>query len=150
MVELDVKMRPYGGTQSIRPRQFRLVGMRNDGTGDYHLHFTNIGVEAMDASGCATCVFAALAGRTAVPRLKSSIWLYQLPTSKEHIVRILIYASILSLLVSNVLLRSMRDICLGRVFPVRRMEMRCSGSLPSDCWLWSPSGVTASRLTCSD
>ena len=122
MVELDVKMRPYGGTQSVRPRQFRLVGVRNDDTGDYHLYFTNIGVDAMDATSCARAYALRWQVELLFTRLKSNFRLHQLPTSKEHIVRILIYASILSLLVSNVLLRSMRNMRPDRVFPARRMD----------------------------
>ena len=122
MVEVNVKMRPYGGTRSIRKKKFRLVGVRNDETGDYHLYFTNIACDAMDAEAIAETYALRWQVELLFTRLKSNFRLHQLPTSKEHIVRILIYASILSLMVSNVLLRSMRRRRPDRVFPARRMD----------------------------
>jgi hypothetical protein len=45
-----------------------------------------------------------------------------LPSSKDHIVRALIWASILALLCSNVLVEAMRRRSPDRVFPAQRMD----------------------------
>ena len=121
-VELDVRLRRYRGRRRTIQKQFRMVGVRNDETGDYHLYFTNIAPETMDAATIAQAYALRWQVELLFTRLKTTFRLHQLPTSKPAIVRILIYASILALLVSNVLLKSMRKLRPDRVFPARRMD----------------------------
>jgi len=122
VVELPVTLRKYRGRRRTIDREFRMVGVRNDETGDYHLYFTNIEPDAVDARNVARAYSLRWQIELLFTRLKTNFRLHQLPTTKPHIVRILIYASILALLVSSELLKSMRDRRPDRIFPARRMD----------------------------
>lgn len=121
-VKLAVRLRRYRGRRRTVQKQFRMVGVRNDETGNYHLYFTNIAPETMDVTAIAQAYGLRWQVELLFTRLKTNFRLHQLPTSKPPIVRTLIYASILALLVSNVLLKSMRKLRPDRVFPARRMD----------------------------
>ena len=121
-VEVDVELRKYRGSCNTIQKQFRMVGVKNEETGKYHLYFTNVGTHVLDPSDISATYRLRWQVELLFARLKTNFRLHQLPTSKHHVVKILIYASILALLVSNELLRSMRNARPGRVFPARRMD----------------------------
>ena len=65
-VEVPVKLRKYRGTRSTRQMRMRLVGVRNDETGDYHLYFTNIDADTLTPATDCPDLSAPMAGRAAV------------------------------------------------------------------------------------
>ena len=99
-----------------------MVGVRNDETNEYHLYFTNIAPDVLTARQIAMTYRLRWQVELLFCRLKSIYRLHQVPTSQEHILKIMLYASILALLVSNVLLKSMRQLAPKRIIPARRMD----------------------------
>ena len=121
-VEVDVQLRKYRGRRRTIQKQFRMVGVRNDETNEYHLYFTNISPDVLTARQIAMTYHLRWQVELLFCRLKSIYRLHQVPTSQEHILKIMLYASILALLVSNVLLKSMRQLAPKRIIPARRMD----------------------------
>jgi IS4 transposase len=121
-VEVPVKLRKYRGRRRTARMRMRLVGVRNDDTGEYHLYFTNIGPETMSADQLASTYRLRWQVELLFTRLKTTMRMGQLPSSKPEIVEALIYASILSLLLSNAFLQVLRKINPGRVYPAQRMD----------------------------
>ena len=121
-VELEVKLNKYRGTRSTRMRRFRMVGIRDDESGDYRLYFTNVDGEQRTPEQIAETYKLRWQVELLFTRLKTTMRLHQLPSSKQHIVRALIYASVLSLLVSGTLMRAIRQRHPDRVFPAQRFD----------------------------
>ncbi len=121
-VEIAFRHRAYAGAQSGARRSLRLVGVRNDDTGRYHLYVTNIPPERLAAEQVAR----AYAGRWQIELLfkemKSHYRLADLPSRKPHIVEALLYATLVTLVVSRRLLRAVRQALRGqkRVVPEGR------------------------------
>lgn len=134
MVEVEFKRRSYRGKQSTGVRTFRLVGILNPDTGEYHLYLTNIPAGRLDAEDIARVYRARWEVELIFKELKSNYQLDRLPSSKEHIVEALIYTAILTLIVSRKLLVTLRR--LQGVGPSRTPERRwaitfhsCAGRL---------------------
>lgn len=121
-VEIDVKMQPYRGTRSTRSRTFRVVGQRNDETDEYHLYVTNVGREVLDVDDIADTYTLRWQIELLMKQLRSNARLDELPTSKEHVAKILIYASIMALLVSRAFLRELRRQDPGEFYPACRFQ----------------------------
>lgn len=121
-VEVPVKLRKYRGRRRTARMRMRLVGVRNDDTGEYHLYFTNIGPKTMSADQLARTYRLRWQVELLFSRLKTTMRLKQLPSSKPEVVEALIYASILSLLLSNAFLQVLRRLNPARVYPAQRMD----------------------------
>ena len=121
-VALEVELRKYRGRSSTTTRYFRLVGTRDDDTGDYHLYYTNIDADALEPEEIRQTYGLRWQIELLFSRMKSMLRLHQLPSSKDHIVRALIWSSVLAVLCSNVLLELMRRMSPERVFPAQRMD----------------------------
>lgn len=121
-VEVPVQLRKYRGTSSTRQMRMRLVGVRNDETGDYHLYFTNIDADALTPAEIAQTYRLRWQVELLFTRLKTTMRLNQLPSSKPEVVEALIYAAILSVLMSNAFLQVLRRLKPARVFPAQRMD----------------------------
>ena len=121
-VALDVQLRKYRGRRRTCTRHFRMVGVRDDESGDYRLYFTNVDGEKLTPEDVAETYRLRWQIELLFTRLKTTMRLHQLPSSKEHVVRALIWASVLALLVSNVLMQAMRQMRPNRVFPAQRMD----------------------------
>jgi len=106
--ELRVQRRRYRGKASSAKRSFRLVGVRNEETGQYHLYVTNIPVESLSAEQVATSYRARWEIELIFRELKSFIRLDDLPSRKAEAVECFFYASILALIVSRRLLWAVR------------------------------------------
>jgi IS4 transposase len=122
VVALDVKLRKYRGRSRTVTRLFRLVGRKDPESGEYHLYFTNVSPETLTPEDVAEAYGLRWQVELLFSRLKSTLRLHELPSSKDHIVRGLIWASILALLCSHVLLDAMRRRRPDRVFPAQRMS----------------------------
>lgn len=103
-VEAEFKRGPYNGTRSVDTKQFRVVGVRDADADDYHLYITNLPREEFLPADLATIYRCRWEVETLFRELKTQYELDEFDTSKEHVVRILLYAALLSLLVSRDLL----------------------------------------------
>ena len=121
-VQLDVKMQRYRGTRSTRSRTFRVVGQRNEETGEYHMYVTNIGRDVLDVDDIADTYSLRWQIELLFKQLRSHARLDELPTSKAHVAKILIYASIMALLASRALLRELRRRDPGGFYPACRFQ----------------------------
>lgn len=123
-VELRFHRREYNGVCSTARARFRLVGVRNQETGDYHLYVTNIPVEKLSAEDVARIYTARWLVEMAFKQLKSHYRLDQMPSSKRHIVEALLYAALITMMASRVLLDYVRS----------RLRAELADRLPDDRW----------------
>lgn len=124
LVEITFKRRAYAGKRSPDSARFRLIGLRNDATGEYHCYLTNLPNEPFSPSQVAALYRARWEIEILFRELKSTYGLDELPSSKPAIVEVLILASILTLVVSRVLLGLLREVATDRgeevTFPPER------------------------------
>jgi len=103
-VEVDFDRREYAGEQTRDTKTFRVVGVRNEDTDDYHLYITNLSREEFLPEDIATIYRCRWQVELLFRELKTQYELDKFDTTKPHIVEILIYAALLSLVVSRELL----------------------------------------------
>ncbi|SNR66047.1 Transposase DDE domain-containing protein [Halorubrum vacuolatum] len=103
-VEVEFKRGPYNGTQSVDTKRFRVVGVRNEDADDYHLYMTNLARKEFFPADLAEIYRCRWEVELLFRELKTQYELDEFDTSDEHVVRILLYAALLSLLVSRDLL----------------------------------------------
>jgi len=103
-VEVEFDRREYAGTQSRDTKTFRVVGVRNEDADDYHLYITNLCREEFLPEDIATMYQSRWAVELLFRELKTRYRLDEFDTTKPHIVEILVYAALLSLVVSRELL----------------------------------------------
>jgi IS4 transposase len=123
-VELRFRRRQYGGRCSTARARFRLVGVRDEKTGDYHLYVTNIPVEKLSAEDVARTYAVRWLIELAFKQLKSQYRLDQMPSSKRHIVEALLYAALITMMASRVLLDHVRA----------RLRAEMADRIPEDRW----------------
>ena len=116
-VQVEFDKRAYRGKIRRGKAVFRLIGLWNADKGRYHLYLTNLPVEKFDAQGIANLYALRWQIEILMKALQSHHRIHQLPTQNETIVRILIWASLVSLLSSRLLLRFVRD----QVLPTRHI-----------------------------
>ena len=107
-VEVEFDRREYAGTQSRDTKRFRVVGVRNEDADDYHLYITNLRKE-FDPAELATIYRCRWEVELLFRELKTQYELDEFDTTKKHIVEILLYAALLSLVVSRDLLGLVRE-----------------------------------------
>lgn len=110
MVEVSFKKRRYRGKASSRTRTFRLVAVRNDDTGDYHVYLTNLPADRLPAEDVTRTYALRWQVELLFKAMKSHGHLHQLPSRKKAVVSCLIWASILGSLVSQALYREVRAV----------------------------------------
>lgn len=113
-VEVAFRRRAYGGRRSGARRGLRLVGVKNEDTGRYHLYVTNIPPERLTAEQVARVYAGRWQIELLFKEMKSHYRLEDLPSRKPHIVEALLYATLVTLVVSRRLLRAVRQALRGR------------------------------------
>jgi len=103
-VEVEFKRGPYNGTQSLDTKRFRVVGVLVADADDYHLYMTNLARKESFPADLAEIYRCRWEVELLFRELKTQYELDEFDTSDEHVVRILLYAALLSLLVSRDLL----------------------------------------------
>ncbi|MBM4320847.1 MAG: IS4 family transposase, partial [Deltaproteobacteria bacterium] len=108
-VEVAFERRAYRGRQSKATQTFRLVAIRNPETGTYHCYLTNIPADRLPAEDV-TAVYA-LRWQIEIlfKAMKHHGHLDHLPSSKQCVVECLIWASVLSMMVSRALFDEIRQ-----------------------------------------
>jgi putative transposase len=107
-VEVTFKRRAYGGVRHTARERFRLVGVRDEHSGEYHLYLTNIPPERLSPRDIATTYAARWAVELFFRELKSRYRTEQMPSSKREVVEALLYAVLLTVAVSRALLERVR------------------------------------------
>lgn len=122
MVEVSFRRRIYGGHRQGDSQLLRVVGTRDAETGEYHLYITNIPVEKLAAEDIQGVYAARWMIELLFNELKSTYRIEDLPSRKRHIVESLVYAAILTLIVSRTLLNALRAVLkdLADRLPLKR------------------------------
>lgn len=120
IVEVEVKKRAYRGKRRTITREFRLVAVHNDDTNNYHLYLTNTDAEQLRAEDVTAVYALRWQVELLFKQLRQMGRIDHLPSTKEHIVKALIYGAILALALSNQLLEELRRRARGRVLPILR------------------------------
>ena len=120
-VEVAFQRRVYEGTQSVDTKRFRVVGVRDEDADDYHLYMTNLPQEELLPRDIATIYRCRWEVELLFRELKSRYELDEFDTTKKHVVEILVYAALLTLLVSRELLDLVSEYAADEaVFPPER------------------------------
>ena len=109
-VDLRFHKRAYNGKRSGASFPCRLVGIKNQETGAYWLYVTNIPPTKLDALDIGRTYSARWLVELFFRELKTSYRLDQMPSSKRRIVEALIYAALLTMVASRVLLEHFRSL----------------------------------------
>ena len=119
-MEAEFRRSTYEGTRSQDTKRFRVVGFRNEDADDYHLYITNLPREKFFPEDLSTIYQCRWAVERLFRELKMQYELDEFETMKTHIVKILVYAALLSLLVSRELLALVTEYANEEiVFPPR-------------------------------
>jgi len=117
--EFDFKRRQYGTMRSSATVEFRVVGVRNEDTDDYHLYVTNLPGEFTPEQ-----VAALYSLRWKIEllfrELKSRYGLEKFETGDEAIAELLVTAALLTLTVSRALLAVFQEIDPDVEYPEER------------------------------
>jgi IS4 transposase len=103
-VEVTFQRREYAGTQSWDTKRFRVVGVRDEDADDYHLYITNLPRSEFLPCDLATIYRCRWEVELLFRELKTRYELDEFDTTKKHIVEILVYAALLTLITSRTLL----------------------------------------------
>ncbi len=121
-VEVTFKRRVYGGVRRQGTARLRLAGVRDPQSGEYHLYLTNIPPERLSAQEVATTYAARWMVELYFRELKCRYRADEMPSRKPAIVEALLYAVLLTVVVSRLLLEQVRRKlkALGRRVPTER------------------------------
>ena len=108
MVEVSFPKRKYRGEIRIKTRTFRLVGARNAESGKYHVYLTNLPPDQLSAEDISKTYALRWQVELFFKMMKSQMKMDHLPSSKRHIVELLIWSSVLLSILSGNLYRSIR------------------------------------------
>lgn len=101
MVEVSVPRRTYNGTSRSVRRKFRVVGVRDEVDGCYHLYITNIPSTFLSPQEVASLYAARWVVELTFRELGQNHRLKDMPSADRAVVESLIYASFLSLIASR-------------------------------------------------
>jgi IS4 transposase len=110
-VEVDVrfKRRVYAGRVRYDVQSLRVVGIRDSRTGEHHFYITNVPVEKLAAEDIRATYALRWQIELLFKELKHHYRIDQMPSSNRHVVEALLYAAILTLVVSRRLLALVRE-----------------------------------------
>jgi putative transposase len=107
-VQVSFKRRQYAGKHSGGRRLLRVVGVKDPASGKYHLYVTNIPTAKLSAAEIAQVYATRWQIELLFKELKSHYRIEDLPSRKREIVEALVYAAVLTLVVSRRLLAAVR------------------------------------------
>lgn len=108
MVEVRFSRRVYAGRAHRDTQKFRAVGIRNENEDKYHPYITDIPVDILSAEDIGAVYAARWEVELLFRELKGQYRIEDIPSRKRPIVEALIYAAILTLIVSRRLLDLVR------------------------------------------
>lgn len=101
VVEVEVKHRAYNGVQRTVKKQLRLIAVYNAEAKRYHTYLTNVPPADLSAADVGVIYGARWQVELIFKQLKSNYRIDDLPSSNRWIVESLLYASILTMVVSR-------------------------------------------------
>jgi putative transposase len=107
-VEVDFDRRRYRGARHRDRQELRVVGIRHAQTGEYHLYVTNIPPDRLGAEDIRATYALRWQIELLFKELKQHYRLDQMPSKKQRVVEALLYAAILTLVVSRRILDAVR------------------------------------------
>lgn len=110
LVEVSFKRRAYRGKASLAKETFRLVGVLNHETNEYHLYITSLSPEQMSAEDVALLYGARWSIELIFKELKRIYQLDVIRSGKDEVVEALVLVAMLTLVVSHRILNFMRRI----------------------------------------
>jgi IS4 transposase len=123
---------PKGGTSKIK-ETFRLVGVLDEETGEYHLYITDIMPEQLPAEDVALLYRARWSIEMVFKELKRLYKLDDIPSDKPVVIKSLVMVSMLTLVVSHRVLNLMRSLapekserftpCVGPNFSIPQLPI---------------------------
>ena len=116
-VEIDFDRRKYGHRQSRDTLTSRLVAVWNEETRKYHVYLTNVPVEVLSAEEVAALYGCRWEIELVFKELKSQFALDRVNTSNRHVAEALIWASLLTMVVSRRLYNTLRERIPERLRP---------------------------------
>jgi putative transposase len=123
-VEIDVRFqrRKYAGRVHHDTQSLRVVGIRDTGTKEHHFYITNLPVERLAAEDIRATYALRWQVELLFKELKQNYRIDQMPSGKRQVVEALLYAAILTLIVSRRLLALVRKALadLADHIPVQR------------------------------
>lgn len=108
VVEVAFKRRVYGGIRHTDRERFRLVGVRDPVTRMYHLYLTNIPPERLSPKDIVQSYAARWVIELFFREWKSRYRAEDMPSSKRPIVEALLYAALVTMVVSRTLQAALR------------------------------------------
>lgn len=131
--EVSFKARAYRKKRASRKRCYRIVGIRNATTDQYHLYITNVPPDLLSAEDISRTYALRWQVELLFKGMKQHGNLDHLPSASRPVVECLIWASVLATVVSQVLFRLIRDqLGTGRHIPPLRwaaLFSRCASDL---------------------
>ncbi|EMA48539.1 transposase (ISH8) [Halococcus thailandensis JCM 13552] len=100
-VEVEFRRGLYAGTRSWDTKRFRVVGVRNEDADDYHFYITNLPRKWFLPADIATIYRCRWVVELLFRELKTLYDLDEFDTINPAVVEILLYAAVLTLLVSR-------------------------------------------------
>ncbi|MEW6082274.1 MAG: IS4 family transposase [Bacillota bacterium] len=116
LVEVSFKRRCYNGVASPATETYRLVGLLNKDTGEYHLYLTSISPEQLSAEDVALLYGARWAIELVFKELKRVYQLDVLNSAKSEVVEALVLVAMLTLVVSRRILNFLRQVAPDKAF----------------------------------
>jgi len=124
------------GSGASATRTFRLIGLRNEETDEYHLYLTNLGKEGYSAPDIAQLYRARWEVELLFKELKSRFGLDEINTTDAYIIEALVIMAAISLLMSRVIVDELRSL------DARQREVEAAADADE-----SAVGVTKSKST---
>jgi IS4 transposase len=109
MVEVRFERRRYAGHVHRATQRLRVVGVRDAATDAYHLYVTNVPPDKLAAEDISATYALRWQVELLFKELKRHYRLEDMPSAKRHIVEALLFAAILTLVVSRRLLALVRQ-----------------------------------------
>lgn len=109
IVEVDYRRQRCLGVATSAKQCLRVIGVRDDKTGEHHLYITNVGPETLAAEEIRTVYASRWQVELLFKEWKQFYRLEQLPSSKREVVEALIFAALISALVSQSLLVAVKE-----------------------------------------
>lgn len=110
LVEVSFKRRSYRGESSPATETYRLIGVLNHETNEYHLYITSLSPEQMSAEDVAILYGARWSVELIFKELKRIYQLDVIRSGKSEVVEALVLVALLTLLVSHRVLNFMRQV----------------------------------------
>lgn len=121
-VAVTYKKRAYRGKRHTATQHLRLVGIKNPLTGTYHLYLTNIAPDQLSPRAIAQTYTARWLIELLFKQLKSFYQLESFPSQNVHLVQALIYAALITLLVSRRIEQALRQLIAAKQAPDATLE----------------------------